>query len=598
MLFPVDYILIAFAVSAALVPACRYAARRYGFVAKPRADRWHERPTALLGGVAIALTVLGLHVAIVGVTGLPVLLVAATAMFAIGLVDDIVSLRPTTKLVFEIAVASFLVFFNYRLGWVQSLTLDTLLTVFWIVGLTNAFNLLDNMDGLCAGLAVVAGSGVLLAFSLHGISGPQATHLALIIGAAGGFLIYNFNPASIFMGDSGSLFLGLNLAVLTLGIREPGHASTSLLSIMAAPALILLVPILDTTLVTVSRILSGRSAAQGGRDHSSHRLVAIGLSERGAVFALWLLAALGGLLGVTIQYFNTDLPGILAIIFVLGAIIFAVYLSHVRVYEEDAVAAERVRTSRITPVVVEFVYRRRIAEVLLDLCLTAVAYYSAYRLRFGTAEYRYYFRLFLESLPLVLGVQLVSLFMTGGYRGVWRYFGLMDGVTYAKGVGLGTLLNVGLLVYAYRFQSYSRGVFIIYAALLLLLIVGSRASFRLMSEFVYRRNQSGQRVVIYGTGDVAATAVRDLLTTRHGGYRMLGYIVEDPALERTDMQGYPVLGGYQALLRHIDEGRVDIVVITQLIDVERLEALRAHCADRHVALERLHFALDQLVAAS
>lgn len=598
MLFPVDYILIAFGLSALLVPACRYGARRFGFVARPRADRWHERPTALMGGVAIAVTVLGLHVATIGFTGLPVLLVAAAAMFAIGLVDDIVSLRPTTKLVFEIAVASFLVFFNYRLGWVQSLTLDTLLTVFWIVGLTNAFNLLDNMDGLCAGLAVVAGSGVLLAFSLHGIGGAPAIHLALIIGAAAGFLIYNFNPASIFMGDSGSLFLGLNLAVLTLGIREPGHASASLLSIMAAPALILLVPILDTTLVTVSRILSGRSAAQGGRDHSSHRLVAIGLSERGAVLALWLLAGLGGLLGVTIQYFHTDLSGILAIIFVLGAIIFAVYLSHVRVYEDDAVAAERVRSSRITPIVVEFVYRRRVAEVLLDLCLTAVAYYSAYRLRFGTAGYSYYFGLFLESLPLVLGVQLVSLFMTGGYRGVWRYFGLMDGVTYAKGVGLGTLLNVGLLVYAYRFQSYSRGVFVIYAALLLLLIVGSRASFRLMSEFVHRRNQSGQRVVIYGTGDVAATAVRDILTTRHGGYRMLGYIVEDPALERTDMQGYPVLGGYASLLRHIDEGRVDIVVITQLIDVERLEHLRQHCAARHVALERLHVALDQLVAAS
>ena len=258
--------LLAFGLSLVLVPACRAMARRLGFVARPRADRWHGRPTALLGGVAIALTVIGLHLVFIGVHGLPVLLVAATAMFAIGLVDDVVSLRPVTKLVFEIAVASFLVFFNYRLGWAQSLTLDTLLTVFWIVGLTNAFNLLDNMDGLCAGLSVVAGTGVLVAFRLNGIDGPQATHLALVIGAAAGFLVYNFNPASIFMGDSGSLFLGLNLSVLTLGTRGGGHASGSLISIMAAPALILMVPILDTTLVTVSRILSGRSAAQGGRE--------------------------------------------------------------------------------------------------------------------------------------------------------------------------------------------------------------------------------------------------------------------------------------------------------------------------------------------
>jgi UDP-GlcNAc:undecaprenyl-phosphate/decaprenyl-phosphate GlcNAc-1-phosphate transferase len=589
------YILLAFGLALVLVPICRTAARRLGFVAKPRADRWHARPTALLGGVAIAATVLSLHVVFLGFTELPILLLAATAMFTIGLVDDVVSLKPVTKLVFEIAVASFLVFFNYRLGWVTSLTLDTLLTVFWIVGLTNAFNLLDNMDGLCAGLSVVAGTGVLTALSLYDPSGPQAIHLAFVIGAAAAFLVYNFNPASIFMGDSGSLFLGLNLSVLTLAGPSAAHAPSGLLSIMAAPALILMVPILDTSLVTISRILAGRSAAQGGRDHSSHRLVAIGLSERGAVLALWALAALGGLLGVALQHRSNDLPGVVSAIFVLAIIIFAVYLARVRVYDEEDAAA---RSPRLTPFVVHFVYRRRVAEVLLDLCLTAIAYYSAYRLRFSSAEFGLYFPQFLQSLPLVLGVQLVSLFSVGGYRGVWQYFGLMDGVTFAKGVGLGTLVNVSLLLYAYRFESYSRSVFVIYAALLMLFLSGSRASFRLISEFAHRRNQRGMRVVIYGAGDIAASAVRDILSRRVGGYRMLGFIVEDPAMERAQMQGYPVLGNYHTLLRLVEEGRVDLVVITQLIDLERLETLRERCAERRVSLERLHFALDQLVAAS
>jgi UDP-GlcNAc:undecaprenyl-phosphate GlcNAc-1-phosphate transferase len=588
---------IAFAVSTVLVLLCRTFARRYGFVAAPRADRWHGRPTALLGGVGIATTVLGLHLIVIGVSTIPVLLVGAAAMFAIGLIDDVVSLKPATKLVFEIAVASFLVFFNYRLGWVSSLTLDTLLTVVWIVGLTNAFNLLDNMDGLCAGLSIVAGAGVLAAMQLNGLHGAETIHLALLLGAAAGFLIYNFHPASIFMGDSGSLFLGLNLSLLTLSSPTQTHAPTSVLSIVAAPALILMVPILDTTLVTVSRILSGRSAAQGGRDHSSHRLVAIGLSERAAVLVLWALAALGGLLGVALKHYNNDVPGVVTAIFVLAMIIFAVYLAHVRVYDEAEIAAQRQRGG-ITPLVVDFVYRRRIAEVLLDLGLVAIAYYSAYRLRFGGPQFGLYFPQFLQSLPLVLGVQLVSLFVVGGYRGVWQYFGLMDGVTFAKGVALGTLVNVGLLVYAYRFQSYSRGVFVIYAALLMLMLAGSRASFRLISEFAQRRNQRGLRVVIYGAGDIAASAVRDILVRRHGGYRLLGFIVEDPTLERAQMQGYPVLGSYQALRTLIDEGTVDLVVITQLIDVERLDELRELCAERRVSLERLHFALDQLVAAS
>jgi UDP-GlcNAc:undecaprenyl-phosphate GlcNAc-1-phosphate transferase len=586
---------LAFVCSVVLVPLCRSLARKHGFVATPRADRWHGRPTALLGGVAIAATVLVLHVVLIGVAGAPVLLVGTAAMFGIGLIDDLVSLRPVSKLVCEIAVASFFVFFNFRLGWVNSLTLDTLLTLFWIVGLTNAFNLLDNMDGLCAGLGIVAGAGTIASMWLNGVRGPDVIHVVLLMGALAGFLVYNFHPASIFMGDSGSLFIGLNLAVLPLTSSGSIHASRDLLSIMAAPILILLVPILDTTLVTVSRLLSGRSAAQGGRDHSSHRLVAIGLSQRSAVFVLWALSAFSGLLAVSLGNYGDGLPGIAAAVFVIAAIIFAVFLARVHVYDDDQAA--RAARDRLTPIVVNFVYRRRIAELMLDLCLIAIAYYSAYRLRFD-GNFRTFFPQFLESMPLVVGVQIVSLFVAGVYRGVWQYFGLMDGVTFAKGVGLGTLVNIALLTYVYRFQSYSRGVFIIDAALLMLLLSGSRASFRLISEFAHRRNQRGLRVVIVGAGDVAASAVRDILRRREGGYRLLGFIVDDPALERARMQGYPVLGNFSSLLALIAEQRVDLIVVTQLIDVDHLQELRDRCAESHVSLERLHFELDQLVAAS
>ena len=584
---------LAFGFSLVLVPVCRRAARRFGFVAKPRSDRWHGKPTALLGGVAIALTVLGLHATLIGLRSLPVLFSAAAAMFAIGLVDDVVSLKPVTKLVLEVAVASFLVFFGYRLGWMTSLTLDTILTVFWIVGLTNAFNLLDNMDGLCAGLSIVTGVGTMAALLLGGISGPETIHLALLLGAAAGFLVYNFQPASIFMGDSGSLFLGLNLSVLTMTSPSQTHASTGMLTTMAAPALILMVPILDTTLVTVLRILSGRSAAEGGRDHSSHRLVAIGLSEKSAVLTLWALSALGGLLGVALQLYHGDLPSLVAAVFVLAVGIFAAYLSHVRIYEEDDEALQR--REGLTPFVVDFVFRRRLAELFLDLCLTALAYYSAYRLRFGGQQFGAHFPQFLQSLPLVLGVQLLSLFATGAYFGAWHYFGLKDGITFAKGVGLGTLVNVGLLVYAYRFQEYSRGVFVIYAALLMLLLSGSRASFRLTRAVAHRHDSHALRVAIYGAGDVAASGARDILNRRHGGYRMLGFLVEDSSMARAQIQGYPVLGNFETLLGLVDEGCVDLVVLTQSIEVERLEELQSRCTDRGVSLEHLHFELDQLI---
>ena len=154
-----------------------------------------------------------------------------------------------------------LLFFGYRLNWLHSITLDSLLTLVWIVGMTNAFNLLDNMDGLCAGIALIVGAALLIDL-LPGAAGarrsPRSRYLALLLGATGGFLVYNVHPASIFMGDSGSLLLGFSFAALTLELRARRRAGRSdVLSIVAAPVLVLLIPIFDTTLVTVSRMALG-----------------------------------------------------------------------------------------------------------------------------------------------------------------------------------------------------------------------------------------------------------------------------------------------------------------------------------------------------
>jgi UDP-GlcNAc:undecaprenyl-phosphate/decaprenyl-phosphate GlcNAc-1-phosphate transferase len=588
--------LLAFAMSAALVPLCRVVARRYGYTARPKEDRWHRRTTAMLGGVAIAVTVFFLTGVFVGATALPVLVAGGVAMFVVGLVDDLISLKPYTKLVAEIAVASLFAFFGHRLSWTESLTLDTLLTMVWLVGLTNAFNLLDNMDGLCAGVTLIVGATLLATILLQSGVTAEAIYLALLLGATAGFFVYNFHPASIFMGDSGSLFIGMNLAVLSLATDRGNGSSPDILSIVAGPVLVLLVPIFDTTLVTISRLLSGRSAAQGGRDHSSHRLVAIGLSERMAVVVLWSLAALGGLLALSIHRFQNDWSSIAIALFVLAMIIFAVYLSHVRVYEQ--VDESLLRTGRVTPFVIDFMYKRRVAEVILDVCIVTIAYYSAYRLRFEGSEFATYFRNFLESLPIIVGVQMIVLFAVGAYRGVWRHFSLMDSVVFAKAVLFGTLTSVFVLVYLYRFGNYSRGVFVIYGALLLLLLGGSRASFRLISEFAQRRRHEGQRLIIYGAGDGAATAVRELLTRSPDQYRLLGFVDDDPNMARRRVQGYPVLGEYGSLVSLIANGAVDSVVIsTALIELGRLEQLQALCIQHKVSLARVQFQLDQLVAS-
>src|SRR5262249_1986144 len=149
-----------------------------------------------------------------------------------------------------------------------------------------------------------------------------------------------------------------------------------------------------------------------------------------------------------------------ALSFVLALVIFAVYLSRIRVYGDAELSTSS--TDTFTPLVADFMYKRRVAEVLLDCCLVPLAYYTAYRLRFEGAQFGTNYPLFLQSLPIVLAAQLVALFIVGGYRGAWRHFGMMDAVVFGKGVVLGTVAAQLTILYVYRFQSYSRTVFLIY----------------------------------------------------------------------------------------------------------------------------------------
>jgi UDP-GlcNAc:undecaprenyl-phosphate/decaprenyl-phosphate GlcNAc-1-phosphate transferase len=576
--------------SAALVPLCRHAAIRFGYVANPRIDRWHEQPTPFLGGVAVAVPV----IVGMGLTGgfrhHAVLVICAALIASVGLVDDVLSLKPATKLIAQIVLASVLLFFGHRLYWVESMTLDSLFTIIWVVGITNAFNLLDNMDGLCAGIAIIAGAAFLAGLPSATPGSTlffQGEYLALLLGAAAGFLLYNIHPASIFMGDTGSLFLGFSLAVMGLG-SEPGHATrSSLLSVISAPILVLVIPILDTTLVTLSRWLSGRAASVGGRDHSSHRLVAMGLSQQRAVVVLWSLAAITALTGYFARSLETSWSVLLILAVMLPLTVFTVYLGNVRVYDDADLSV--LRRKGVTPLVVTFMYKRRVAEVFLDLALISVAYYAAYRLRFEGPEFEAHFREFMSSLPIVIAVQFIALFVIGVYRGVWHLFGLIDTVVFAKAVFFGTgAAALGVLL---LHSTYSRTVFAIYGALLFLLLSVSRASFRLIGEFVARRRQTGERLVIYGAGAAAVVAMREV----GAAYRVLGFIDDDPNKHRSRVHGYPVLGGFPKLDLMVRGGELDAILVScRRLAGPREEELKVLTAVHGCRLKRLHVSIEEV----
>src|ERR1043166_9274432 len=330
-------LVVAFGLSLAMTPLVRRLAFAVGMVAHPKRDRWHQTPTAMLGGLAImaavVLTAAVFYRTMLSTVPGRVTLGASLFLCLVGLADDVKHIKPYQKLIGQLIGAAIVVYAGLTLPWTSSGTANIAITFFWLVGITNAINLLDNMDGLAAGVSMLAAAFMSLGFWING-QVPEAAMFAVLAAALVGFLVFNSNPASIFMGDCGSMFIGFFLASGAL-MSSAGTQSRSLVVVIAVPVLVLLIPIFDTTLVTVVRKLSGRAASQGGRDHTSHRLVALGLSERRGVLLLWGLAMASGLLAIVINELEIGSSVVLISLFGVGLAILGTYLANVRVYDEE-----------------------------------------------------------------------------------------------------------------------------------------------------------------------------------------------------------------------------------------------------------------------
>jgi len=281
-------------------PLARWLAPRLGMVDRPSARKIHIRPMPRLGGVAIYLAFI---VAIFLVekafyiSQLFSILVGASLVSFMGIWDDKWGLRPLVKLTGQVLAALLLFFTGVRVQVFHSEPANLAIHLLWVVGITNAMNLLDNMDGLSSGVAVVASAFFLLMAAMNGqyLVGALA---AALLGGCLGFLLYNFNPATIFMGDSGSLFIGFVLASVGIKLRFPQNVPTVTWMV---PVMVLGLPIFDTTLVVISRLRRGLNPLTNpGKDHLSHRLVAMGMTQREAVLTIYLISGALGVLAIFI----------------------------------------------------------------------------------------------------------------------------------------------------------------------------------------------------------------------------------------------------------------------------------------------------------
>ena len=344
-------LLVAFAVSFLVTPLTARAARRWGILDLPQVGsnghKKHKEATPYLGGLAIFCGVLAGSVFMFMIpegrftfllAGFPLAIAAAFGLGFVGLIDDLRTLPRVVRLLAQIGAAVMAHYGGFSVSITSEPALNLFLTVLWIVGITNAFNLLDNMDGLTSGLAGIAA----LTFAAMGIIGgmPLVTAVAAALsGAAFGFLAHNRHPAKIFMGDAGSTFIGFLLALIGVRLRFDNLVEVTFL----IPVVVLGIPILDTALVVTSRRLNNRPVFLGGRDHISHRLVHLGLSVPVAVGLLYWTGVCLGWLGLVISQATVQVGWMLLGFTIALGLFFAGLLLRIPVYEEEFEKTEDLR---------------------------------------------------------------------------------------------------------------------------------------------------------------------------------------------------------------------------------------------------------------
>jgi UDP-GlcNAc:undecaprenyl-phosphate GlcNAc-1-phosphate transferase len=567
-------------------PAARHV------VAAPRADRWHTKSTPLLGGsgfLAGLLLAAGIALAAGAIPAsreLGGILGGCALLYTAGLVDDLFGLSPLAKVFAQIAAAAIVLGAGIRVEIVSNYVVATTIGVLWIVGMTNAFNLLDNMDGLAATLAAIACAFFAIdAFTVH----PNHLVATLSLGlffACLGFLPFNVRiskPAAVFMGDSGSQLLGFTVAAL--GLASSWTVAGSTVASLLLPLLVLAVPILDTTLVTVVRLLEGRPVTKGGRDHTSHRLVYQGLSDRRAVVLLCAVSAALGLTSLAYKVLDDTLVTLAGVLVTFAVLVqFGSYLADVnRAPEVDG--ASFVRSL--------LVHRRRLVEVLVDFALISASFVVAYAIRIqgaGTVWDRHLLHL---TLPVVLVARYIAFILFGLYRGVWRYAGARDAASVFAAVFVSEAAAFCFMWATVPWNGFPRGIFLIDLLLCTALIGAARFSERAVARgigsFIGRRNQS--RTMIIGAGRSGRSLLRELRETP--GERVVAFVDDDLALRRRRIQGVPVVASLDEIGWALGRLEPDTVLVT-IPDAprERLDAVMEACSRAGVACRFVRRQID------
>jgi len=590
---PVICGLIALVLSLALTPVIIKFATLKGFVVHPRKDRWHKKPTALLGGIGIFISFsLATLFVNYGHVNFPIYC-AMLLMFGVGLVDDIKEVKPIIKMLAQIAASfgliySHIYFGGGLLGWI-----GIPLTFFWVIGITNAVNLLDNMDGLAGGIsgivAIVTGILALMNGNIH-----TAFMAFALAGAVIGFLVYNFKPARIFMGDSGSLFLGFALSYLSISIQSNTGSSSALL-VLLIPLGLMVIPIMDTTLVTIKRLAAGRRIDQGGRDHTSHRLVALGLSERKAVLILYCISAVWGVLCVFM--YQNQINNLLLCISLLavGSVIFFIVLSKIKVYNESEEQLSYLRLRGMTIKNPNLTFRlllnhkKLIIGVFTDILIICGSFLIASKAMRIPNERDY------VVLGTFISIKIGAFYLSNFYYRIWRFIEIVEIASYFAVASAATIELFVIMYFKGKTGEFYNPYFFLFDFLLTFTgVVAVRFFYRWLSELISRERVAEKKVMIYGAGASGYLLVKEILQNHKHELKPVGWFDDDESKHNMFLYGYKIYGGKEQMLNICKKVKPDIILIsTDAIDRISETSIKELLVDTpDITLGRFNLSLD------
>ena len=594
--------------SLGLTPLAKRLAVRLGAVDHPNERKVHKAPIPRLGGVAV-IAAFGLVTVAVDFGLLPVpripnpgiasgLFLGLLPVFAISLLDDVRPQRALTRLAFQALGAGIVMANGFVLNphvhlFGAQIHLGLLawpLSLLWIVGLTNAFNLIDGLDGLSAGLALISSLSLAGVFLLAGRIDVAVLPLALA-GALLGFLRYNLHPASVFLGDSGACTVGFVLACLCL----KGGALLSAGLAVLVPVVIVGVPLVDTLLSIVRRLLGrldlvpGNGVMDADRQHIHHRLLALGLTQRRAVLLLHGVGVACGALAFGSLFLSSAGSALF-----LAALLGAAFVGISRLgYDELAV----IRRGTVLQFYDSAVLKTGFFVVFVDLLMAVVALYLAIGLKWddwGLVTHR--------ALALELGAVVPLLVfgtfqLFGLYKGRWRHATIEDLLRPTAAVLLTGLCAAVIEALFLGFHA-PVSLFVVFTLVLLLLANTSRASYRLLAYWRSRSAAPGAPVLLYGAGRRGSMAVRELTANPVAPLRALGFVDDAPDRQGLTLNGLPVLGTLDQLDALVERyGARGVVVTTPRIPADVTDQVEDVCSLRGIAFFNFNVAFEGTLIA-